>query len=57
MENKIVGKIGSLIIATVENDFRENTQNNYTLSDFIEDFEGTEEELHIALIKQAVTLL
>ena len=49
----MAGKIGSLILATVENYMRKETQNNYTLSDYVEDFEGSEEQLNIALIKMA----
>jgi len=50
-------QIGNLVIATVESDMRKNSAENYTLSDYIEDFEGTEAELNIALIKWAASTL
>lgn len=49
--------IGKLVLVTVENDMRKNTQNNYTLSDYVSDFEGTDMELNIALIKMAAKIL
>jgi len=57
MENKIAQQIGNMIISACENDSRKVTQNNYTLYDYIEDFEGTEQELNIALIKWAARIL
>ena len=50
-------EIGNLVLVTVENDMRKNTQNNYTLSDYVSDFEGTRTELNVALIKMAAKLL
>lgn len=49
--------IGNLVLFTVENDMRKNSQNNYTLSDYVSDFEGTRTELNIALIKMAAKIL
>ncbi len=49
--------IGKLVLVTVENDMRKSTENNYTLSDYVSDFEGTRTELNIALIKMAAKVL
>lgn len=51
------GEIGSRVVAAVENDMRKKSCNNYTLSDYINDFEGTQDELQIALIKMAAEVL
>lgn len=49
--------IGKLVLVTVENDMRKSTENNYTLLDYVSDFEGTRTELNIALIKMAAKVL
>lgn len=49
--------IGKIVIVTVAKNLEESTNGNYTISDFIEDFDGTEKELDIVLIKMAAKLL
>lgn len=57
MDNETARQIGNLVVATVANDMKRTSENNYDISDYIEDFEGTQEEINIALIKAAAKLL
>ncbi len=57
MDNETARQIGNLVVVTVAKEMRDKTENNYDLSDYVEDFEGTQEELNISLIKMAAKLL
>jgi hypothetical protein len=52
-------EIGALVLRTVDKAFRDASAGNYDLQDYINDFlfQGTEEELEIALIKEAAKVL
>lgn len=57
MENKTSQQIGNIIVSTVANDMNKQSQGNYGINDYIEDFEGTEQELNITLIRMAAKVL
>ena len=50
---RIYEDIGKIVIGTLNKIFTEQTEGNYNLNDYIYDFEGTQEELNIELIKIA----
>ncbi len=52
-KEKLYEDIGKIVITTASKLFDESTHGNYSISDYVDDFEGTQEELIVALIKLA----
>lgn len=56
-ETTQIKSIGDCVCNTVNQDMLKKSEGNYSLSDYINDFEGTQYELDIALIKYAANIL
>ena len=58
MESKTLNqKTTELIMGSLNKEYSKKTGNNYGLDDYVTDFEGTDEELAVELIKQAAKIL
>jgi len=56
IENSI-DTIGSIIVNAINQDFLNKTNGNFDINDYVNDYDGSQYELNVQLIKLAAKLL